>query len=129
MDIKIITSFPVTENQAKILRKFCIDVIDSNYVIAIRVIFSEDMVLSLTMFANRPEVYFGIYSTLDKTIVSNVEINDELLLKELLAVLAEKYAHATSRKPPVVNKELAFAWMNYFNNCVSGNAKSYVIED
>ena len=40
MDIKIITSFPVTENQAKILRKFCIDVIDSNYVIAIRVIFS-----------------------------------------------------------------------------------------
>ena len=76
---------------------------------------SDKLDFSFTMFAHRPEIYFGIYSAETKTIISGMNISDQQL-EAVLVDMNSKYAHATSRKPPVVNKALALAWIDYFND-------------
>lgn len=116
----------MTNTQIKMIQKFVEDTIDTDHYISVRAAFSIDMSFSLSMFANRPDVYFGIYSSKDRKIVSEPCLpGSDDVFEELLKVLANKYAHATTRKSPVMNKELALAWMEYFNKTVSGEAEKY----
>lgn len=127
MNYRILSSFEPTELQKEMLIDFCNSVIDSDYFVSVRAVFSEDLAFSLSMFSGRPEICFGIYSSIDKEIVAEPIISD-IIFAELLNVLAEKYAHATTRKPPVVNKELAFAWIDFFNKCKSGLITPHIIQ-
>ena len=126
MDYKIFVSFQVSEEQKKLLKKFCEENIDTDYYVSVRVSFTDDMVLSLSMFSQRPEIFFGVYSSKERAIISG-DIFDDGLLEDLLEDIAQKNAHATTRKPPRVNADLALAWINYYNKYLSGEVKPYIL--
>lgn len=113
-----IVAFDATEAQIKTIRKFCTDKTDCNYFISVRQALTEDMELSISMFTNKPDLYIGIYSAKDNTIVESVQISNEEL-EYALNALDLKYAHAMTRKDPVANKKLATAWITYLNSTIN----------
>ena len=127
MDFRIFVSFKVSERQKELLRKFCEENIDTMYFVSVRIPCSDDMVFSISMFSQKPDVYFGIYSSKERAIIDGSGIEDEAEFETMLDDLATKYAHATTRKPPVVNKELVYAWVEYFNKIQSGDVKPNII--
>ena len=115
METKLIVCFDATEGQIQALKKFCREKIDSSYIVSVRAIFTEDMVFSLSVFANRPEIFFGVYSKSDKSIHTDIAVPEDMF-SEILNDIDDKYTFATTRKPPKVNEDLALAWIRYINN-------------
>ena len=111
----LVISFAATQNQIEMMKSFCEDKKKCPFIISVRQSISEDMMLSLSVFANRPEIYIGIYSSESGDIISDIEIDDEAM-RNALDELDLKFAHALTRESPVVNKTLAYAWMNYINH-------------
>ncbi|MBO5631362.1 MAG: hypothetical protein J5965_20025, partial [Aeriscardovia sp.] len=75
----------------------------------------KDYVLSLSFFAQRPEMYFGIYSREKQCIVRDAAIKDKVL-EIAIKRLEKKYAFNTTREKPVEINELILAWVNYVNS-------------
>ncbi len=113
--LELIVAFDATPDQIDMMKSFWADKKDCPYVISVRQILSDDLVFSLSVFANRPELYMGVYSSITKNIVTDVKLSDESV-KNALNELNLKYAHALTRKPPKVNKELALAWIAFINS-------------
>ncbi len=123
-----VVTFDATDAQINIIRQFCRNKIDCEYWISVRQAITEDSVLSVSMFANKPDLYIGIYSSKDDEIIENIQIDDETL-KRALESLDLKYAHAMTRKSPVVNGKLALAWIKYYNANISNkNVMKYPIQ-
>lgn len=120
MEYRLITTFAVSEYQLKMLKEFCKDKVSCQYVVSVRAIFSDDLTLSLSVFANRPDIYFGVYSKKEDKIVSNITMDDKIF-EQLLLELDVKFAFATTREKPVVNEKLALAWIKYINSGNIGN--------
>ena len=107
-------TFPATEEQIQIIRQFCLNKKDCNYFISVRQLIEGNNVLSVSMFANQPVMYIGIYSKERDAIVNDVQIETEEL-KVALEAMSDKYAFAMTRKSPVANTKLVVTWLNYFN--------------
>lgn len=76
----LVVCFNASETQVQALLKFCREKVDSSYIVSVRAIFSEDMVFSLSVFANRPEIYFGVYSRKSKAICTDIKQKLSLML-------------------------------------------------
>ena len=83
--------------------------------IAIKQSIGTRYMLSFSVFENRPTIYIGLFSMETRSIVTDAELSDEEIQLALYG-LDYKYAHATSRKSPLVNYDLANAWIDYINS-------------
>lgn len=126
-----IVTFPTTDEQLELIRRFCVDKKDCNYFISVRQLLPDNdqkLVLSISMFAYKPDIYIGIYSADKDSIVEDVTIDTETLGIALEA-LSGRYIHAMTREIPVINEKLAVAWMKYFNAHINDNLTKYPIGD
>lgn len=115
MDInKLVIAFKATEKQVQILKEFCSNKMDNQYIISVQQTVSEDLELCISIFQNKPYIYVGLFSKQYRRIEKDLTINDELLV-EALEMLELRYHHALSKRPPTINKELAYIWLGYFN--------------
>ena len=111
----LVVTFTATEAQKEKLKSFCLDKQDNEHIIAITQHFGNSYVLSLSFFANRPDIYIGVYSREEKKIIRDIAISDDMF-DAILDRLELKYIFNKTRKSPVEIKELILAWVNYINS-------------
>lgn len=109
---KLIVTFKASSNQIDMMKSFCEDKKDCPFIISVRQPVSDDMNLSLSVFANRPEIYIGIFSSANDEIIADAEFPDKII-ENALKNLNLKFAHALTRKSPVANNKLVIAWAKY----------------
>ena len=114
MDTKLCIAFNATETQINELKKFVSDKKNNDKIVVIRQGIDDDISICLSMCLRKPEIYFGLYSRVQKRIVTDREIS-EREFQRVIERMELKYAHAMSRENPLGDKELVIAWMNYFN--------------
>ena len=108
----LIVTFDATPSQVAAMRSFCENKKDCKAIISVRYPLSENRTLSLSVFANRPEIYLGIFSSEENRIINDAQLSDEALI-DALDALDLKFAHALTRESPVANKVLVLAWAAY----------------
>ncbi len=112
---KIIVTFPITDAQKTSIINFCKDKQLYEHYVAVRFVIGKNVALSISMFGRSPEIYIGIFDIMTKEIVNDVCFTDDEV-ESALYYLEDKYAWATTRKPPIANAELVVAWVKYINN-------------
>ncbi len=110
----LIVSFDATPHQVEMLLDFCREKTGSEYVITVCQTIRDGYALGLSIFENRPDVFMGVIDLTEERVVPNATLTDEEI-KAALVNLDYKYAHATSRKPPIANKMYVMAWIDYIN--------------
>lgn len=113
---KILVAFSHSEKQLKRLKRFCNEELnlDSTNVISVQQKLANGSYLSLSVFQKAPYVRFGIFSMPDEKMQTDVFLTDEEL-EIALKGLALRYAHAVTRKPPVVSESLGKIWVDYID--------------
>lgn len=114
-DSSLIISFPTTDKQKEILKQFCKDKLGCDAIIAVSQTIAGRYLLSLSVFEHRPEIYIGVLSLDNNTVLTDVKLTDEEI-KLALRGIDFKYAFATSRKSPIANRDIVMAWIDYINN-------------